>query len=171
MSRRDSSLTNPNFDGWYAQASWVLTGESKPWKPERGAYGSPSPADEFSFDKFGWGAWELAARYSVLNLNFDAGLPGIAAPLDGIRGGDQKIWTAGLNWYPNNAIRFMLDYQHTDVSRLSSSGRTPDGAARRRVAADPGRVLNRRMTMQVLKTISDGCRIGADGRRGFRRPT
>ena len=32
------------------------------------------------------------------------------------------IWTAGLNWYPNNAIRFLLDYQHTDVSRLSSTG-------------------------------------------------
>lgn len=122
VNRRDSSLDNPNFDGWYAQASWVLTGESKPYRPERGAYGSPSPSDEFSLDKFGWGAWELAARYSVLNLNFDEGLPGLAPPKNGIRGGDQKIWTAGLNWYPNNAIRFMLDYQHTDVSRLSSTG-------------------------------------------------
>ena len=122
VSRRDSSLDNPNFDGWYAQASWILTGESKPYRPERGAYGSPTPNDEFSFDKVGWGAWEIAARYSALNLNFDEGLPGLAPPKDGIRGGDQKIWTAGLNWYPNSAIRFMLDYQHTDVSRLTSTG-------------------------------------------------
>jgi phosphate-selective porin OprO/OprP len=122
VSRRDSQLSDPNFDGWYAQASWVITGESKPYRPERGAYGSPSPNDEFSLDKLGWGAWEIAARYSVLNLNFDEGLAGLATPKDGIRGGDQRIWTAGLNWYPNNAIRFMLDYQHTDVSRLSSSG-------------------------------------------------
>ena len=122
VDRRDSSLSNPNFDGWYAQASWVFTGESKPWRPERGAYGSPSPADEFSFDKPGWGAWELAARYSVLDLNFDEGAAGLPTPPDGIRGGRQKIWTAGLNWYPNNAIRFLLDYQHTDVSRLDSAG-------------------------------------------------
>ncbi|HEX3664590.1 MAG TPA: porin [Rhizomicrobium sp.] len=122
VSRRDSPLSNPSFDGWYAQASWVLTGESKPYRPERGAYGSPIPADEFSFDKIGWGAWEIAARYSVLDLNFDAGAPGTAAVPDAIRGGDQKIWTAGLNWYPNAAIRFMLDYQHTDVSRLDSAG-------------------------------------------------
>ncbi|MBV8799502.1 MAG: hypothetical protein JO208_06810 [Alphaproteobacteria bacterium] len=122
VSRRDSSLADPNFDGWYMQASWVLTGESKPYRPERGAYGSPSPADEFSFDKLGWGAWELAARYSVLDLNFDAGSPNTVAAPDAIRGGEQKIWTAGLNWYPNNAIRFMLDYQHTDASRLNSSG-------------------------------------------------
>jgi len=122
VDRRDSPLDNPNFDGWYAQASWVLTGEAKQWKPERGAYGSPSPTDEFSFDKPGWGAWELAARYSVLDLNFDQGAAGTATPVNGIRGGEQKIWTAGINWYPNNAIRFLLDYQHTDVDRLTSAG-------------------------------------------------
>jgi hypothetical protein len=27
-----------------------------------------------------------------------------------------------VNWYPNQVIRFMLDYQHTDVSRLSGTG-------------------------------------------------
>jgi phosphate-selective porin OprO and OprP len=122
VDRRDSPLSNPHFDGWYMQASWVLTGESKPYRPERGAYGSPSPTDEFSFGKPGWGAWELAARYSVLDLNFDAGAPGTLPAADAIRGGEQKIWTAGLNWYPNDAIRFLLDYQHTDVSRLSSTG-------------------------------------------------
>jgi len=124
IDRRDAPapLTDPNFDGWYAQASWVLTGESKPWRPERGAYGSPAPSDEFSFDKPGWGAWELAGRYSVLDLDFDAGAPGTVAAPNAIRGGEQKIWTAGLNWYPNSAIRFLLDYQHTDVSRLDSAG-------------------------------------------------
>jgi phosphate-selective porin OprO and OprP len=121
IDRRDSPLSDPNFDGWYMQASWLLTGEAKPYRPERGAYGSPSPKDEFSFDKPGWGAWELAARYSVLDLNFDAGVPGALQPPDGVRGGEQKIWTAGLNWYPNNAIRFLLDYQHTDASRLNST--------------------------------------------------
>ncbi len=122
VDRRDSPLDDPSFDGWYMQASWVLTGEAKPYRPERGAYGSPSPIDEFSFEKPGWGAWELAGRYSVLDLNFDAGAPNTVASPDAIRGGEQKIWTAGLNWYPNNAIRFMLDYQHTDVSRLNSTG-------------------------------------------------
>jgi phosphate-selective porin OprO/OprP len=127
IDRRDSALANPSFDGWYMQASWVLTGESKPYRPERGAYGSPNPVDEFSFDKPGWGAWELAARYSVLDLNFDAGTPGTLAAPDAIRGGEQKIWTAGLNWYPNNAIRFLLDYQHTDATRLNSTGASIGG--------------------------------------------
>jgi phosphate-selective porin OprO/OprP len=127
VERRDSPLSNPDFNGWYLQASWVLTSESKPYRPERGAYGSPTPADEFSFDKPGWGAWEIAGRYSVLDLNFDPGVPGAAPPPDGIRGGEQKIWTVGLNWYPNNAIRFLLDYQHTNVNHLSSTGTSLDG--------------------------------------------
>lgn len=122
IDRTGSTLRDPSFDGWYVQASWVLTGEAKQYRPERGAYGTPIPADEFSFDKPGWGAWELAGRYSVLDLNYDSGTANTIAAPSAIRGGDQKIWTAGINWYPNNAIRFLLDYQHTDVSRLNSTG-------------------------------------------------
>jgi phosphate-selective porin OprO/OprP len=122
VTRRASTLPDPSFNGWYLQASWVLTGESKPYRPERGAYSTPSPDEPFSFSKGTWGAWEIAGRYSDLDLNFNPGAFGVVTPLDGIRGGEQRIWTAGLNWYPNNALRFVLDYQHTDVSRLSSTG-------------------------------------------------
>ncbi|HEY7978981.1 MAG TPA: porin [Rhizomicrobium sp.] len=122
VNRRASALPNPSFDGWYLQASWVLTGEAKPYVTSTGSYGLPKPRNSFSFDKPGIGAWELAARYSVLDLNDNAGVAGLAAPAGGVRGGEQKIWTAGVNWYPNNAIRFVLDYQHTDVSRLNAAG-------------------------------------------------
>ncbi|MGN6147325.1 MAG: OprO/OprP family phosphate-selective porin [Rhizomicrobium sp.] len=122
VTRRDSALPDPSFNGWYVQASWVLTGESKPYNPSTGSYGLPKPRNPLSFDKAGTGAWELAARYSVLDLNDNAGTAGLPAPLGGVRGGEQKIWTAGVNWYPNNAVRFVLDYQHTDVSRLNAAG-------------------------------------------------
>jgi len=122
LNRHASTLADPNFDGWYVQASWVLTGESKKYRPELGAYGIPKPAQNFTVDKGGWGAWEIAARYSDLNLNFDPGIAGTATPAAGIRGGDQRIWSAGLNWYPNPVLRLMLDYQHVKVSRLNSSG-------------------------------------------------
>jgi phosphate-selective porin OprO/OprP len=126
VTRRASALPDPSFDGWYAQASWVITGESKPYNAATGSYGLPKPDHAFSFDKPGSGAWELAGRYSVLDLDYDAGTAGHLAPTGGIRGGEQKIWTAGLNWYPNNAIRFVLDYQHVDVSRLTAAGGNGD---------------------------------------------
>ncbi|HUB84170.1 MAG TPA: porin, partial [Rhizomicrobium sp.] len=122
VTRRASALPNPSFDGWYVQGSWVITGESKPYIASTGSYGLPKPDAPLSFDHGGIGAWELAARYSVLDLNDNAGTAGLATPVGGVRGGEQKIWTAGINWYPNGAIRFVLDYQHTDVSRLSGSG-------------------------------------------------
>jgi phosphate-selective porin OprO/OprP len=121
-NRHASTLADPNFDGWYLQASWVLTGESKQYRPDIGAYTIPKPKENFSFDKGGLGAWEIAARYSDLDLNYHAGAPGTAILPEAIRGGNQRIWSAGLNWYPNPVLRFMLDYQHVNVSRLNSTG-------------------------------------------------
>ncbi len=126
VTRRNSALLDPSFDGWYVQASWILTGESKPYRADTGSFTTPKPNEPFSFSKPGIGAWEIAARYSDLDLNFDAGAPGTAKLASGIRGGDQRIWTVGLNWYPNTAIRFVLDYQHTDVSRLNGAGGSLD---------------------------------------------
>ncbi|MGN6517640.1 MAG: porin [Rhizomicrobium sp.] len=104
-----------NFNGWYAQASWTLTGEGRGWSKANAAFTQPASDG-------GWGAWELAARYSDLDLNDHAGSIALATPFGGVRGGDQKIWTAGVNWYPNGVLHFALDYQWMDVSRLSGAG-------------------------------------------------
>lgn len=117
-----TNLPDPNFNGWYVQGSWILTGEEKKYKPETGSFGAPKPNDPFTIDKAGIGAWEVVARYSDLDLNYHAGAFGTATPVGGIRGGDQRIGTVGINWYPNQVLRFMLDYQHTDVSKLSGTG-------------------------------------------------
>jgi phosphate-selective porin OprO/OprP len=65
----------------------------------------------------GWGALELAARYSVSDLNYRETLLPAAG---GIRGGEQTAITLGVNWYVNNNIRFLLDYQWVEVDRLST---------------------------------------------------
>jgi phosphate-selective porin OprO/OprP len=109
-----------NFDGWYAQASWVLTGESRDYSSVSGAFANPKPHENFSLDGGGWGAWEIAARYSDLDLNDNAGVAGTGVPAGGIRGGDQGITTIGLNWYPNSVLKFELQYQNIVVSRLGT---------------------------------------------------
>ncbi len=119
VSRRASTLPDPNFSGWYLQGSWILTGESKPYDATRAAFRNPRPANPLNFgDAPGIGAWELAARYSVTDLNYREAL---APALGGVRGGEQKIFTAGLHWYANNAIKLLFDYSHVDISRLSPS--------------------------------------------------
>lgn len=73
----------------------------------------------FSLDKGQWGAWEPAARYSVLDLN-DNEFSTITA--DRVRGGEQAIWTLGVNWFLNPTLRFSLDWLDVSVDRLDGAG-------------------------------------------------
>src|SRR5439155_22654317 len=115
-------LGDPRFDGWYVQGAWVLTGEPRPYNPAEARFDAPKMNYSFNPAAGTWGAFELAARYSEVNLNWRDGAPGAATPTGGIRGGVQKIASVGVNWYLNPDIRFMLDYQHVDVNRLNAAG-------------------------------------------------
>ena len=124
--------SNNSFDGWYVQASWILTGESKGYSTATGSFTPPKPNDPFTLDGPGWGAWELAARYSDLDLNDNTeNADNVITAWTGastktypyyntVRGGDQKIATLGINWYPNSVVRFALDYQWIDINRLQA---------------------------------------------------
>jgi phosphate-selective porin OprO/OprP len=122
VNRKAPSPFDPEFSGWYIQGAYALTGERRVWSPTNGGFRGIKPANNFDRAKGDWGAFEVAARYSVLDLNDHEGLAGLATPAGGIRGGEQKITTVGLNWYPNNLIRFLLDYQWVRVKRLSATG-------------------------------------------------
>ena len=58
--------------------------------------------------------WELAARYSDTDLNYDVNS---LVSADQVHGGDQKIISAGLNFYPNYNVKFMFDWQNVDIGR------------------------------------------------------
>jgi len=120
---------DPEFSGWYVAASWILTGQTKTYQPiatnnEMATFNNPRVIAPFSLGS-SWGTWEIAARYSDLNLNWNAGSPGTlcaGAFIGCIRGGEEKIWTFGLNWYLNNNVRMLFDYMIVDVDRLNGSG-------------------------------------------------
>jgi phosphate-selective porin OprO/OprP len=113
---------NPKFDGWYVQGAWVLTGEPRPYNPAEARFDAPKMAYNFNPEAGTWGAFELVARYSDMDLNFHAGTAGAAGVGDFVRGGEQKISTVGLNWYLNPAMRIMFDYQHVNIDRLNAAG-------------------------------------------------
>jgi phosphate-selective porin OprO/OprP len=108
-------LTSVKFDGGYAQASYVLTGESRKYNPESASYGGITPLNPFSPTAGGWGAWEIAGRVSTMNLNDQL------ATANGVAGGRQTIYTAALNWYVNGNVRFMFDYLHGTVAKQISA--------------------------------------------------
>ncbi len=85
------------LDGGYAQLGWILTGERYEYADGSGTFSVP--------DKIrGWGAVELAARYSVLDLT-DIGASGAKA----------TDVTAGVNWYVTRNVRLAANYVHSDV--------------------------------------------------------
>jgi phosphate-selective porin OprO/OprP len=122
VQRRNSTLADPHFNGWYVQGAWTITGEPRRYTVATGAFDSPRPTHPFSLSQHGWGAWELGLRYSDLDLNFDEGAPGSAPFADSVRGGEQQIFTVGLNWYLNNTVKLMAAFQSVSVDRLSPGG-------------------------------------------------
>ena len=119
-----AGLHDLDFDGGYVEGSYTITGEHRKYIPGAGAYSGISPARPFSITNGGWGAWELAARYSIVDLN-DLFIPGqTTASTNGVAGGHQEVVTLGVNWYVNNNIRFMFDYLHGFIDKKSGSAAT-----------------------------------------------
>ncbi len=97
---RESGLEDLTFKGGYAFASWILTGEERPWDNTQGEFGQIKPKDNKK------GAWELAFRYSHLDLSDKDVLGGMA-----------NLYTFGLNWYANPNIRFLTNYTFVNNSK------------------------------------------------------
>jgi phosphate-selective porin OprO/OprP len=91
------------FAGWHAAATLSLTGESRAaaYRLDAGEFKRLTPAQDFSLENGGWGAWETAVRLASLDLNDEE-----------IVGGDEKVLTTALNWYVNSTIRFMAEWTH-----------------------------------------------------------
>ena len=72
----------------------------------------------------GWGAWEIAGRFSTIDLNDQL------ATANGVAGGRQTIYTLALNWYVNRNVRFMFDYLHGNVAKQISPTNFGDAGAK-----------------------------------------
>src|SRR6201994_1315383 len=109
-----ANLPSVRFEGGYAEAAFALTGESRAYLPASSSYGGIIPKNPFSLSGGGWGGWEIALRYSTINLN-DQLARAMGAP-----GGGQTVCPAGLNWNVSRNVRFMLDYLHGDITKQLS---------------------------------------------------
>jgi phosphate-selective porin OprO and OprP len=96
-----------DFDGYYVDAYWSLTGESRRYNGNQGSFGAISPARPVT-QEGGWGHWMLSARYDFLDLSDPAG---------GAARGEQTAYAVGLDWIPLDHVRFKLNYAMSDMDR------------------------------------------------------
>ena len=102
---------DPRFDGYYVYVSYFLTGEHTPWERERGTLGRVKPFENFFLVRTcddcidgGWGAWQVACRYSHADLSDE-----------GVAGGVGDSVTLGLNWWWNAYSRMQFNYIYGNI--------------------------------------------------------
>ena len=111
----ESTAGDASFDGGYAYLSWMPTGERRPWSMDDGEFGQVMPKNKKT------GAWELAARYSYLNLTDEDAKSSSSDSSGPILGGRANIYTFGLNWYANPNVKFQLAYSIVDLNVNANS--------------------------------------------------
>ena len=89
--------------GWDVTGSYVLTGDAT---SDRGV----RPRNGFDPTRGTWGALQLLARYTELNVDDDVFTAGLAAAGAADKA---KSFTVGLNWYPATVFKYYLTYERT----------------------------------------------------------
>lgn len=92
------------FYGWHAQAAYVLTGESRIYNIKNGTYGKIKPKSRY-------GAFEVAARYSMVNLNSKD-----------IHGGKENNVALSLSWIVNPNLLILTNYIHASIDPTQAPG-------------------------------------------------
>lgn len=93
-----------NFYGWHAQVAYVLTGESRHHKMKGASFGTIKPQCKY-------GAWEVAARYSMVDLNDKD-----------IHGGKGHNVSASVGWYINEHLKILANYIHANIDPTRELG-------------------------------------------------
>jgi phosphate-selective porin OprO/OprP len=105
------TVGDPTLSGFHLTGSWALTGEMRGYRRTNGTF-APLPVAR-AVNRGGYGAWELAARYSTLDLN-DAG----------VSGGEMDVYSLGVNWWLTSASQFSLNYRYVDLDRFGLNGQS-----------------------------------------------
>ncbi len=110
-TRVGSDTTNDlSFGGFYVYASCFLTGEHRNYKRSTATFDRIRPKRNVLGTDRGPGAWEIAVRYSKLDLNDQL-----------TKGGQLSNVTGGLNWYLNPNTRVMLNYVFANLDTVGDT--------------------------------------------------
>lgn len=123
-----STVTLPAY---YIQGGYILTGEVRPYNKTNAVLGRIKPAHPFHRGG-GWGAWEVAARYSYIDLDpaapFSQGGVGILTGQP--PGGQLNDMTLGLNWYLHANLKIQFQYVRAMLSNSIGNSSTDIAAVR-----------------------------------------
>ncbi len=114
FKNKEPGIPEIEYDSWYVQGVWILTGEVRNYNPVNGTFGSINPIKKSS-SVFNTGAWEFGVRYSEINNTKG----------ENVLTYDNSNLTVGLNWHLSKNIRIMTNYIRvkTNRSEVQSDGK------------------------------------------------
>lgn len=104
------------FQSAYGEVHYFLTGEHREYNRDSGTFTRVTPRSNVAWNRCGFtgiGAWQLALRYSYLDLNSKS-----------VRGGEVHALTFGLNWFLNPNMKLQSNYS---LTHRNASGTAGDG--------------------------------------------
>ncbi|MGA7557997.1 MAG: porin [Terriglobales bacterium] len=122
------SLPPIRAKAWDLSTTYLLTGEKRPEngtpRVNRPMFGPDTPGGQGR----GWGAWELAFRFTGIQANE----PGASLYDNGVVAGEVPTfdyhtfeYTMGLNWYPNYWVKYVLNLGIDQLKEPSTIGNLP----------------------------------------------
>jgi phosphate-selective porin OprO/OprP len=108
---RLESAPSLSYSGGYIFASYFLTNDTRKYDHKDAEFGRVVPSSTS-------GAWEVAARFSTVDMNDDTIDEGGEAG-DNSYGGS-KSFTFGVNYYPNPNVKLMLNYGIVDNDEFAT---------------------------------------------------
>lgn len=106
------------FHGGYGYVAYMITGEHVPWERDRGTIGRVKPFENFFLIERarggiggGWGAWQVAYRFSYADLSDN-----------NILGGIGQAHTAALVWYLSPHAKLQFNYINGFIEQRAFMG-------------------------------------------------
>lgn len=120
----DSPVGPIFYNGAYAQAAYRLTGENRVFYKKIGALGNVVPYTDFIPLKrggiVGWGAWEIAARLSFVELKNPASLtPYYISATNASGNGALTDTTLGGTWFLNAHTKIQFNWIHAMLNNTA----------------------------------------------------
>ena len=100
-------------EGWYAQASWLLFGGTQNYDSNGAKYTRTTSEHK-------WGNLEVAFRYEYADFNTGKLFSNKVADTN-IFGGSGEAYTIGLNYYPTQNVKIVLNWQYNNNDRYANA--------------------------------------------------
>ena len=121
---------SPTYNGWYIEGSIFLTNDMRNYEADEGAFGRVKPKNPFYGGSGGWGAWQLAGKYDVLDLSDGAAAINASTAPNAVlceECGEQKTWLIGLNWWMTDYTALKFNVTQSEIEGGVNDGATITG--------------------------------------------